>query len=112
MSRIGWIACAALAACGESEATPPRAELVIPFRAALTSCPNSANLAGMTATMFVGGHAAYPCPLALDAEFNASGTCPNVILGLPRPLLIVYDLPVDTRVAQVAYNIGSVDLSP
>jgi hypothetical protein len=105
--RAPFFVAVALAACGEPEPAGERASFVVPFHAAQrVGCADPSNLAEMTATLYIGGDFE-PCALTVNDDLSVSGACGGITIGIPRPLMIVYDLDG----VELAYNIGSVDLS-
>jgi hypothetical protein len=65
----------------------------------------------MKAVLNIGGHAARPCPLDVDANLVASGECTGITIGIVRPLGLGYWLPdPDGELVALAYVIGWVDL--
>lgn len=99
-------------ACGaaEDEATM---HVQIPWNAALSAmCMNmEARFATMEATLRIGGGYT-PCDLVVANDLSVSGTCPQITVGLVRPLMLVYSLPLPNLGgnAQLAYHVGWVDL--
>ena len=112
-----WLSLSALTACGPTSDADTAINFSVPWRADLAQCTDSSNLITfhMGATLVIGG--GFPdCPLTVDSSTLAvSGSCPDIPVGSPRDLMVIYSL-VDpyneANVIPVAYVIGYVDLRP
>jgi hypothetical protein len=124
--RFGsYLALALLGAVGCGATAEHNAEMSfsLPWRSAAGSpCSESTlatNIDGlgvtMKATLSIGG-GFNNCPLNVDPSTLAvSGSCPNITVGLVRPLMVSYGLPDpinSAHLAYLAYLFGYVDLRP
>lgn len=98
------------AACGApADEAPALVAWIPPWNGAQSvSCSPSA-LAGMEATLYIGGQA--PCALEVDPDTAAAaGSCQGIVGGVVRPLIVVYTLAAGAADVALAYVVGSIDL--
>lgn len=113
--RALWVMAVSLMGCGEPSREASEVTMELAWQAPLVSCTARASLAAMSAYLLVGGYQT-DCPLAVDAQTLAvTGTCPNIAVGIERPVLLVYSLadPLDEATqVPLALLVGAVDLRP
>jgi len=96
--------------CGEQT---PTFSFPKPLPAGLTCLDEATAFTGMTADAYIAGYVDEPCPLDVDpTNYTVSGTCPGILVGDIRHVMIVFTRPADATSAAVtlAYTLGSVDL--
>ncbi len=102
-------------ACGTAVPETELSTLQVAWHAPLIDCTARASLSSMTAALVIGGYQT-DCVLDVDPiSLEASGHCPDIAVGIERPLMVIYSLadPLDAgTVVPLALLVGSVDLRP